>query len=96
MTVDLNTIMRNGGNGFSLTGVASGRNLVSGNIVDDNVGRGIALTDITEPGTSTIRIIDNEALRNALDLFWDQTGTNNCWKFNTFDTRDPAVLQSCS
>jgi nitrous oxidase accessory protein NosD len=96
LTVDFNTITGNGGNGISVSAISrfAGTNLIGDDVVDNNGGQGIALTNIS--GSGTIQVIDNEVLGNAaVDLFWDGTGTNTCWKFNIFGSSDPATLPAC-
>ncbi len=95
-TIWLNTVNGNGRDGILLTGQlgTAGNNLIQDNVADNNGNRGIALENVQ--GNSHARVTDNEVLRNALDLFWDGTGgTDNCWKFNTFGTSDPATLPTC-
>jgi hypothetical protein len=96
LTLDLNTIKRNGRNGVSVSGLARGPLVIADNVVDDNGSQGIALANIVDAASYPIQIVDNEVLNNAaVDLFWDGTGTNNCWKFNTFGSSDPATLPAC-
>jgi nitrous oxidase accessory protein NosD len=96
LTLDLNTIKRNGRNGVSVSGLARGPLVIADNVVDDNGSQGIALANFSETAPYRIQIIDNEVLNNAaVDLFWDGTGTNTCWKFNTFGSSDPAALPAC-
>jgi len=97
LTLDLNTLNRNGGNGISVTGQAWGPLVIGDNVVDNNGNQGVALTNISNISSSgAIQVIDNEVLNNAaVDLFWDGTGTNNCWKFNNFGSSDPATLPAC-
>lgn len=95
LTMWLNTLNGNGRDGVLITGQlgTNDKNLFQDNVADNNGNRGIALANVQ--GNSNARITDNEALGNVLDLFWDGTGNGNCWKFNTFQTSDPATLPMC-
>ena len=64
-----------------------------------------AFADI-EPNADGAKIIGNQYVHNgfappaglplpAVDLLWDGTGTNNCWKNNTFSSSYPSPLPEC-
>jgi parallel beta-helix repeat protein len=64
-----------------------------------------AFADI-EPNADGAKITGNQYVHNgfapppglplpAVDLLWDGTGINNCWKNNTYTTSYPSTLPSC-
>ena len=64
-----------------------------------------AFADI-EPNADGVKIIGNQYVHNgfdppsglplpAVDLLWDGTGLNNCWKNNTFSSSYPSPLPEC-
>jgi parallel beta-helix repeat protein len=93
-TIEANRVNHNGRDGIALSGSFQ-RDLVQDNIADSNGRYGIALHDLSSTLTALNQIIDNKALGNGVDLFWDQTGTNSCWKFNIFKTSVPTGLPPC-
>jgi len=65
-----------------------------------------AFADI-EPNPDGVKVIDNNLSNNGnapppgiglpgADLFWDRSGTNNCWMKNKFTSGFPTVLPSCN
>jgi parallel beta-helix repeat protein len=65
-----------------------------------------AFADI-EPNPDGARIINNNLFQNGyappagiplpgVDLLWDGSGTNNCWKGNAYSTSYPPVLPACN
>ena len=65
-----------------------------------------AFADI-EPNPDGVKVIDNNLSNNGnapppgiglpgADLFWDGSGTNNCWSNNKFASSFPTVLPSCN
>jgi parallel beta-helix repeat protein len=64
-----------------------------------------AFADI-EPNADNAKIIDNTLAKNGsitppglplpgVDLLWDGTGVNNCWKNNSFTSSYPSPLPGC-
>jgi parallel beta-helix repeat protein len=65
-----------------------------------------AFSDI-EPNPDGTKITNNKLVNNGsappvgiplpgVDLLWDGSGTNNCWKNNTYSTSYPAALPVCN
>ena len=65
-----------------------------------------AFADV-EPNPDGVKVIDNDLSNNGnapapgiglpgADLFWDGSGTNNCWSNNKFAFSFPTVLPSCN
>ncbi len=66
----------------------------------------IAFADI-EPNPDGTRVIENDLFRNGaappaglplpgVDLLWDGSGSNNCWKDNSFSSSYPGALPVCN
>ncbi|MBF9254342.1 right-handed parallel beta-helix repeat-containing protein [Pontibacter sp. 172403-2] len=61
-----------------------------------------------EPNPDGARVINNEVKNNGtappelpipvpgVDLFWDGSGTDNCWRDNTYATTYPETLPTCT
>jgi hypothetical protein len=96
-TARLNTVT---GNSFLGIGVGSSLMLAAlAGIPPEQLG------DI-EPNPDGVEVRHNLVRRNGTaspipflppaDLFWDGSGTGNCWERNRFDTSAPAALPACS
>ena len=98
VTIKNNKITNN-----NFTGIATVSDLVLGALA------GLppeAFADI-EPNPDNSKIIDNVLVNNGtappaglplpgVDLLWDGSGTNNCWKNNTYTTAYPSPLPVCN
>lgn len=101
--VDNVTIQNNKISNNNFTGIATVSDLVLGALA------GLppeAFSDI-EPNPDGSKIIDNVLANNGtappvglplpgVDLLWDGSGNNNCWKNNTYTTEYPSPLPSCN
>ena len=100
--VDHSLIKNNKINGNNFVGVAVVSTLVLGSLA------GLppeAFADI-EPNADGVSVINNKVTGNGsnppagmplpgVDLLWDGSGTNNCWKNNDYATAFPATLPVC-
>ena len=98
VTIKNNKIINN-----NFTGIATVSDLVLGQLA------GLppeAFGDI-EPNPDNSKIIDNILVNNGtappaglplpgVDLLWDGSGTNNCWKNNTHSSEYPSPLPACN
>lgn len=98
VTIKNNKITNN-----NFTGIATVNDLVLGALA------GLppeAFADI-EPNPDNSKITDNLLVNNGtvppqglplpgVDLLWDGSGTNNCWKNNTYSTSYPSPLPTCN
>ena len=101
--VDNVTIEKNKISGNNFTGIATVSDLVLGALA------GLppeAFADI-EPNPDGTKIINNTLVNNGtappaglplpgVDLLWDGSGTNNCWKDNTYSSSYPSPLPACN
>ena len=101
--VDNVTIQNNKISNNNFTGIAVVSDLVLGALA------GLppeAFSDI-EPNPDGSKIIDNVLVNNGaappqglplpgVDLLWDGSGTNNCWKNNTYSGSYPSPLPQCN
>lgn len=101
--VDNVTIEKNKISGNNFTGIAAVSDLVLGALA------GLppeAFADI-EPNPDNLKVIDNVLVNNGtappaglplpgVDLLWDGSGTNNCWKDNTYAASYPSPLPVCN
>jgi parallel beta-helix repeat protein len=98
VTINNNKIKNN-----NFTGIATVSTLVLGALAGLPPG---AFSDI-EPNPDNAKITDNVLVNNGtappsglplpgVDLLWDGSGTNNCWKNNTYSTSYPAPLPVCN
>ena len=96
------TIKNNKISNNNFTGIATVSDLVLGALAGLPPG---AFADI-EPNPDNSKITDNLLVNNGtvppaglplpgVDLLWDGSGTNNCWKNNTFSTSYPSPLPVC-
>jgi parallel beta-helix repeat protein len=99
---DRTTVTENLVTGNHFTGIAVGSTLLLGTLA------GLppeAFADI-EPNPDAARIVRNTVTGNggaspipglpAADLFWDGSGTGNCWSNNRYGSSYPDALPSCS
>lgn len=98
VTIKNNKITNN-----NFTGIATVSDLVLGALAGLPPG---AFADI-EPNPDGTKITDNLLVNNGIapplglplpgvDLLWDGSGVNNCWKNNTFSTSYPSGLPGCN
>ncbi|MEO7047348.1 MAG: hypothetical protein ABI091_18745, partial [Ferruginibacter sp.] len=97
------TIKNNKISNNKFTGIATVSDLVLGALA------GLppeAFADI-EPNPDGAKITDNTVSGNGgappsglplpgVDILWDGSGTNNCWKNNTFSSSYPSPLPACN
>jgi parallel beta-helix repeat protein len=100
---DQTTVEDNNVSGNNFVGIATVSTLLIGSLA------GIppeAFADI-EPNPDGARIVSNVLNNNGssppagiplpgVDLLWDGSGTNNCWKSNIYTTSYPSPLPSCN
>src|SRR4030095_12283618 len=100
---DLTTVQDNKVSGNNFLGIATVRTVILGSLA------GIppeAFADI-EPNPDGTRVISNVLNNNGaappagiplpgVDLLWDGSGTNNCWKGNIYSTSFPTSLPACN
>jgi parallel beta-helix repeat protein len=100
---DQTTVEDNNVSGNNFVGIATVSTLILGSLA------GIppeAFADI-EPNPDGARIVSNVLNNNGsapppgiplpgVDLLWDGSGTNNCWKSNIYSQSYPATLPSCN
>ena len=97
------TIKNNKISNNNFTGIATVSTLVLGALAGLPPS---AFSDI-EPNPDNAKITDNILVNNGtappaglplpgVDLLWDGSGTNNCWKNNTYSTSYPAPLPVCN
>jgi len=70
--------------------------LIKDNRTFSNTGTGVAPTEgrgigITT-GSSKVKVVNNHAFSNTLDLLWDGTGTDNTFRNNHCNTSTPSAL----
>jgi parallel beta-helix repeat protein len=98
VTVKNNKISNN-----NFTGIATVSTLVLGALA----GLPPSFFSDIEPNPDNTKIIDNVLVNNGtappaglplpgVDLLWDGSGTNNCWKNNTYSTSYPSALPVCN
>ncbi len=101
--VDNVTIEKNKISGNNFTGIATVSTVILGAL------GGLppeAFADI-EPNPDGAKILNNALANNGsappvglplpgVDLLWDGSGTNNCWKNNTYATSYPSPLPACN
>jgi parallel beta-helix repeat protein len=88
--VEDNEVSSSGTNGIVIQ--SSNSNSILDNDVSDSGANGISVLS----SSSNNHVIDNEVENSgSFDLFWDVTGTGNCWKDNDYATSSPASLPSC-
>lgn len=101
--VDNVTIKNNKISNNNFTGIATVSTLILGALAGLPPA---AFADI-EPNPDGAKIIGNSLVNNGtappaglplpgVDLLWDGSGTNNCWKNNTFTTSYPSPLPVCN
>ena len=87
----------------NFTGVAAVSTLVLGALA----GLPPSFFSDIEPNPDNAKIIDNVLVNNGtappaglplpgVDLLWDGSGTNNCWKNNQYSTSFPSALPICN
>jgi parallel beta-helix repeat protein len=100
---DLTTVQDNNVSGNNFLGIATVSTVILGSLA------GIppeAFADI-EPNPDGTRVISNVLNNNGaappagiplpgVDLLWDGSGTNNCWKGNIYSTSFPTSLPACN
>lgn len=98
------TIKHNKISNNNFTGIATVSTVILG-ALDPNIPAG-AFSDI-EPNPDGAKIINNLLANNGamppigiplpgVDLLWDGSGTNNCWKNNQYSTLYPSPLPVCN
>ena len=101
--VDKVTVKNNKISNNNFTGIASVSTLVLGALAGLPPS---AFSDI-EPNPDNLKATDNVLVNNGtapppglplpgVDLLWDGSGVNNCWKNNTYSTSYPAPLPACN
>jgi hypothetical protein len=88
--IEGNHANQNGG-----TGIWNGRAPGVGCPVRENSANQNGLYGIAVVGGYGFQVTGNQTLHNSTDLFWDGSGTGNCWSDNMFKTSSPAVLPAC-
>ena len=97
------TIKHNKISNNHFTGIATVSDLVLGALAGLPPG---AFADI-DPNPDNSKVTDNLLVNNGtlppaglplpgVDLLWDGSGTNNCWKNNTYSTSYPSPLPVCN
>jgi len=69
--------------------------LIKDNRTFSNTGTGVAPTEgrgIGITGSSNVKVVNNHAFSNTLDLLWDGTGSGNTFKNNHCNTSTPSGL----
>jgi len=100
---DQTTVKDNNVSGNNFLGIATVSTLILGSLAGIPAE---AFADI-EPNPDGTKVISNVLNNNGgappagiplpgVDLLWDGSGTNNCWKSNIYSTSFPAPLPTCN
>lgn len=94
--IEDNSVNFNGGSGIVVqTGSLGSSQSVQDNMVSFNKTDGIAVFGMPGSLGAAVQVIGNYTSSNGTDLFWDGTGTTDCWQEDIFSTSSPQALPGC-